>query len=77
MSHVVVVVVFDRRVDPELRVKIADPGLSRDLFPNDYHCLGDSDNRPLCWLAPESLLLRHFSAASDVVSGEWGEWRVG
>ncbi|KAJ1527703.1 hypothetical protein ONE63_007662 [Megalurothrips usitatus] len=57
-------------VDPELRVKIADPGLSRDLFPNDYHCLGDSDNRPLAWLAPESLLLRHFSAASDVWA--WG-----
>lgn len=57
-------------VDPDLRVKIADPGLSRDLFPNDYHCLGDSDNRPLGWLAPESLLLRHFSAASDVWA--WG-----
>jgi len=56
------------RVDPELRVKVADPALSRDLFPNDYHCLGDSENRPIGWLSPEALRMRQFGAASDVVS---------
>lgn len=49
-------------------MKIADNALSRDLFPNDYHCLGDNENRPVKWLAIESLVHRTFSTASDVVS---------
>jgi RYK receptor-like tyrosine kinase len=42
--------------------------LSRDFFPNDYHCLGDNENRPIKWMAMESLTRREFSAASDIVS---------
>lgn len=55
-------------VDDDLRVQITDNALARDLFPQDYHCLGDNENRPIKWLAIESLLNKTFSTASDVVS---------
>ncbi|GAB1605382.1 tyrosine-protein kinase RYK isoform X2 [Argonauta hians] len=53
-------------VDSELSVKITDNSLSRDLFPNDYNCLGDNENRPVKWLSIEALLTHRFSPASDV-----------
>jgi RYK receptor-like tyrosine kinase len=53
------------RIDDQLRVKLADNSLSRDLFPGDYYCLGDSENRPIKWLALEALQRKHFSEASD------------
>ncbi|XP_077512569.1 tyrosine-protein kinase RYK-like [Amblyomma americanum] len=54
-------------VDDRLHVKVTDSALSRDLFPDDYHCLGDGENRPVKWLAPESLRPPClFSAASDL-----------
>lgn len=56
------------RIDDKLQVKIADNALSRDLFPNDYSCLGDNENRPIKWLALESLLHKQFTSASEVVS---------
>lgn len=59
---------FYCRIDGALNIKVADNALSRDLFPNDYHCLGDNENRPVKWLAIESLVYRTFSTASDVVS---------
>ncbi|CAH1377716.1 unnamed protein product [Tenebrio molitor] len=55
-------------VDDKLRVQVADNALSRDLFPSDYHCLGDNENRPIKWLAIESLLHKTFSVSSDVWS---------
>lgn len=51
-----------------MQVKITDNALARDLFPMDYHCLGDNENRPVRWMALESLLNNDFSSASDVVS---------
>lgn len=55
-------------IDDALQVKITDNALSRDLFPMDYHCLGDNENRPVRWMALESLVNNEFSGASDVVS---------
>lgn len=55
-------------VDDKLRVQITDNALSRDLFPADYHCLGDNENRPVKWLSIESLTQKTFSTASDVWS---------
>lgn len=55
-------------IDDTLQVKITDNALSRDLFPMDYHCLGDNENRPVRWMALESLVNNEFSGASDVVS---------
>ncbi|XP_073991365.1 tyrosine-protein kinase Dnt isoform X2 [Rhodnius prolixus] len=55
-------------IDDKLRIQIADNALSRDLFPADYHCLGDNENRPVKWLAIESLTQKTFSIFSDVWS---------
>ncbi|XP_058450483.1 tyrosine-protein kinase Dnt [Malaya genurostris] len=52
-------------IDDQLRVKLADNSLSRDLFPGDYYCLGDSENRPIKWLALEAIQYKQFSEASD------------
>uniref|UniRef100_A0ABM5G2T9 Tyrosine-protein kinase RYK isoform X2 n=1 Tax=Pogona vitticeps TaxID=103695 RepID=A0ABM5G2T9_9SAUR len=55
-------------IDDALQVKITDNALSRDLFPMDYHCLGDNENRPVRWMALETLVNNEFSGASDVWS---------
>lgn len=55
-------------VNDKLKIQVADNALSRDLFPADYHCLGDNENRPIKWLAIESLQHKTFSASSDVWS---------
>ena len=55
-------------IGDHLHVKLTDMALSRDFFPNDYHCLGDNENRPIKWMAIESINRREFSNASDVVS---------
>lgn len=52
-------------IDNEYNVKLSDNSLSRDLFPQDYHCLGDRENRPIKWMSLEALSLRQFSEASD------------
>lgn len=56
---------FFYSIDDQLLVKLADNSLSRDLFPSDYHCLGDSENRPIKWMALEAIQSRRFSEASD------------
>lgn len=55
-------------IDNDLLLKLTDNSLSRDLFPADYHCLGDNENRPVKWLALEALVERRFSLASDAWS---------
>lgn len=52
-------------IDDDLSVRLTDNSLSRDLFPQDYHCLGDRENRPIKWMSLEALSLRQFSEASD------------
>lgn len=47
-------------------MKICDGALSRDLFPDDYDCLGDNENRPLKWLSLESLQKRVYATQGDV-----------
>jgi len=67
MLEITVSCVLYRSVDTQLQVCVSDSALSRDVFPNDYHCLGDNENRPVKWLATEALVTRNFSTASDMV----------
>jgi len=54
-----------------MSVKLCDSALSRDLFPNDYHCLGDNENRPVKWMAVECISGEaEMTSACDVWS--WG-----
>ena len=57
------------RVDSQLRVRVTDAALSRDLFPADYdqHDGSESGSRPTRWMALESLVERRASSASDMV----------
>lgn len=56
-------------IDSELQVRVSDTALARDLFPQDYHCLGDNENRPVKWLSLEALIHKQFTPANDVVNG--------
>ena len=53
-------------------LKLCDNALSKDLFPSDYHCLGDNDNRPIKWMPLEAIAQHKYSRSSDVVSGRKG-----
>ncbi|XP_050074129.1 tyrosine-protein kinase Drl [Anopheles maculipalpis] len=55
-------------LDVELNVRVCDNALSRDVFPSDYHCLGDNENRPIKWMALETLEKKFFTASSDIWS---------
>ncbi|ALC38142.1 drl [Drosophila busckii] len=55
-------------IDDQLRVKLTDSALSRDLFPGDYNCLGDGEYRPIKWLSLEALQKSHYNEGSDVWS---------
>ncbi|XP_048588391.1 tyrosine-protein kinase RYK [Nematostella vectensis] len=55
-------------LDDELNVKVTDCALSRDLFPGDYCCLCDNENRPVKWMAVESLESNRYTVSSDVWS---------
>jgi len=57
-------------VDEEFIVKIADFGLSHDIYQDDYYRTDDSSSKPLPvkWMAIESLTTGKFTVQSDVVS---------
>ena len=66
--HYVLSFFFVIRVDKKMMIKIADFGLSRDIYETDYYKEGDK-NRPLPvkWMAYESLDKGVYSTKSDVV----------
>lgn len=67
MSHSCVFLFY--RLDDDLRVKVADFGLSRDLynFTNIYQSTARGAKLPVKWMSPESVETRHYSSKSDVV----------
>ena len=59
------------RLDSNFVIKIADFGLSEDVYAKNYFRQGSSGEvvkLPMKWMAPESLTDGHFSEKSDVVS---------
>ena len=56
------------RLDKTFLVKVADFGLSRDVYVQDYYMAQHNVPLPVKWLAPEALFDREFTTKSDVVS---------
>ncbi|XP_053607427.1 uncharacterized protein LOC128673532 [Plodia interpunctella] len=55
-------------VSAHRQVKLADFGMTRIVFENDYYRFSRKGMLPVRWMAPESLTLGVFSPASDVWS---------
>ena len=49
-------------------VKVADFGLTRDVYISDYYVMSHSNPLPVKWLAPEVFFDKVFSEKTDVVS---------
>ena len=57
------------RLDETLTVKVADFGLSRDIYTKEYYSSDDRKARlPVKWMAIESLTKNVYTFKSDVVS---------
>ena len=56
------------RLDENMTAKVADFGLSRDVYLTDYYRISHHTPLPVKWLAPEALIDRVFTTESDVVS---------
>lgn len=52
----------------KLVCKVADFGMSRDIYESDYYKKAGTDKVPLRWMAPEALSLRKYSEKTDVWS---------
>ncbi|GAB6029602.1 macrophage stimulating 1 receptor (c-met-tyrosine kinase) [Chamberlinius hualienensis] len=56
-------------LDEDYTVKVADFGLSRDVYESAYYCSENKKTKlPVKWMAPESLELGQYSTKSDVWS---------
>ena len=51
-----------------MMAKVADFGLSRDVYVTDYYEISQNTPLPVKWLAPEALIDQMFTTQSDVVS---------
>ncbi|KAJ8680242.1 hypothetical protein QAD02_016029 [Eretmocerus hayati] len=59
-----------------LVVKIADFGMSRDVYTCDYYKIGGSRLLPVRWMSPESVMYGRFTLESDVWSFGVVLWEV-
>ncbi|PSN47551.1 hypothetical protein C0J52_08384, partial [Blattella germanica] len=59
-----------------LSVKIADFGMSRDVYTCDYYKIGGSRLLPVRWMSPESVMYGRFTLESDVWSYGVVLWEI-
>uniref|UniRef100_W5LPI5 receptor protein-tyrosine kinase n=1 Tax=Astyanax mexicanus TaxID=7994 RepID=W5LPI5_ASTMX len=53
-------------VGEDLVVKIADFGLSRNIYAADYYKASENDAIPIRWMPPESIFYNRYTSESDV-----------
>ena len=67
INHLNKVVFISIRVGEDLVVKVADFGLSRDIYSDEYYRLKHKASVPIKWMPPESLYDGFFNQMTDVV----------
>ncbi len=55
-------------MDRNVSIKVADFGLTRDIYETDYYIQRFNAKVPVKWMSPESLHDRISNEATDVVS---------
>ncbi|KAG7311677.1 hypothetical protein JYU34_002730 [Plutella xylostella] len=63
-------------VGARLAVKIADFGMSRDVYTCDYYKMGGERPMPVRWMSPESIIYARFTHESDVWSFGVVLWEI-
>ncbi|XP_049873784.1 tyrosine-protein kinase transmembrane receptor Ror-like isoform X2 [Pectinophora gossypiella] len=63
-------------VGAHLTVKIADFGMSRDVYTCDYYTMGGERPMPVRWMSPESIVYARFTHESDVWSYGVVLWEI-
>ncbi|CAL1684805.1 unnamed protein product [Lasius platythorax] len=63
-------------VGSDLVVKIADFGMSRDIYTCDYYKIGGSRLLPVRWMSPESVMYGRFTLETDIWSFGVVLWEV-
>ena len=61
-------VITNHRIDGEYNVKVADFGLTKDIYDRNYYRAIKNEKVPARWMPLESLVNGVWSEKSDVVS---------
>ena len=68
---ILIYLILHCRVGKNLNVKVADFGLSKDIYEMDYYRGSNKTRIPVKWMAPESLVDRISNEKTDVVKSQY------